>query len=163
MKLILKLFKSSSIPTFVKIDGKVVKVKKIKNVPTVTVETNKPTVDVDIFTWSVYDSPLWFFSSIFYFIISVFGIFDIYENRKNQRINASFTFTLNREVNEVTLRPIPFREGEKAFSLESSCNYSENENIYTTDKKMRRRKKIMIFVKIALVVAAAIGAIFILK
>lgn len=126
-----------------------------------TVETDNPAVGITIETVNELSSPLWLIASVFFFIISIFGIFDVRRTYdKNGRVRrAAFTVGLGTAENAVRFDVAPFREGDAAFSAEAGLPVTTEENIAFTDATLRKRAKILLAVKILLWIALVVGII----
>lgn len=126
-----------------------------------TVRTDNPRVRVQIETVNELSSPLWLIASVFFFLISIFGIFDVrHTHDKNGRVRrAGFLLDLNNAENDVRFGVAPFREGEAAFVPEGNVSATAEENVAFTDASLRRRAKTVLVVKILLWIALIVGIV----
>ena len=162
----LKLTNTSGLKPNVYVDGKVLKYKKdnFGNLTT-NYSTQKDVVTIEI--KKIYDinGPLWFLTSLFFFFISIFGIFDLKPNKRC----ISIVSIIKVKVNESCSLKIKFKSRtqlETAFELESeNCEVlEESGNNYYIDEVAKKRYKIMRIVKISLWIALiAILALLIIK
>lgn len=149
----------------IKVDGKQLKFKKNEfGSHESKFVTDKDKIEVCIYRYLEINSPLWFIMSIFFYIISIFGLLD--PIREKQPIvldykveldltkidKANIDFTLNQLQNE-----------GKAIEIKTDVPVNEISNVYYLDKKAEKRLKIMKAVKILLFIAAVVGLIFLVK
>lgn len=143
------------------VDGKQVYPKKGKNgAYDVHLSTEKETIHVSVKTFLFLDGALWWLASIVRFFISVFGIFDTYENHKCRAICYEADVSV-QDGGNYRLRFLNWKEGEKAIALEGVETVEQKNECYT-DKRALKRKKIMIGVKIALGVVCAFAVGFLI-
>ncbi len=156
-----RLVNFGSSRNIITIDGEQVRPVKGKNGRyDVRYSTEKDSVRVSIKTFLFLDGALWWLASIIRFFISVFGIFDTYENHKCRAISYEADVSVQDGV-EYRVRFLNWKEGEKAIALDGAETEEEKNECYT-DRRALKRKKIMIGVKIALGVVCAIVAGFLI-
>ena len=126
------------------------------------VNTEKDTVCVLVEDFNELRSPLWFVASFFFFIISLFGIFDVRRtyDKKGRAQCAAFNVAFKENLCELQLKARPFIEGAEAFGTDGNAVLEQLENISQTDKTLRRRVRIIIAMKILLWIALLAGIIF---
>lgn len=116
--------------------------------------TDKDEVEVAIFKYLELSSPLWLVMSIFFFIISIFGIFEPRYDRRCIVYDCKFKVKLCGRTN-VALSPCDFDGSEgKAFKLESTAEIEEMSNVQYVDARAKRRWRITVIVKICIFAAA---------
>lgn len=110
--------------------------------------TNKEFVTLFVYNILEINSKLWFLMSLFYFIISIFGILDV-PHKKCIQINSKFIISLKEENNNVELY---FNEtkNNKALNIKTDLQFDEINNNYYIDTKAKKRLKIMRLVKFSL-------------
>lgn len=144
---------SSGAPAAVKIDGKPVKFKKNKFGNLVyNHQTENETAKIEIFRQLDVGGVVWFFTQLFFFIISIFGIFDVHRRERCAIIDYSAEFTL-KETNKLTLRINPVRENAQAVSVETDAEATEISNVYYVDNAAKKTLKLLLITKIVLAVA----------
>ena len=143
------------------IDGKRAKISKKNGEKVVEYQTDNPTVELKIKRYTFLNLRLWFLVEVFFFLISVFGIFD--KRIKKPYIESRCKFTLVAGQNTfVNIRLMPVYEGGKVILLESNCAGSEDENIFVSNKKLKNRNRVMRLTKFLLLAASVITLIVIL-
>lgn len=160
----LKISNTASFKPAIYVDGKILKYKKdnFGNLIT-TYNTNKNVVSIEIKKLYDINGPLWFLTSLFFFVISIFGIFDIKPNKRCISIVASFKINLTKSCS----LKIGFKSRtqlEKAFELETTdCEIvEETGNNYFIDTTAKKRYKTMKIVKIVILVALLAVIAFVL-
>ena len=125
------------------------------------VNTEKDTVCVRVEDFNELRSPLWFVASLFFFIVSLFGIFDVRRtyDKKGRAQCGTFNVTFRENLCELQLKARPFMDGTEAFGTDGNAVYEEIENLSQTDKVLRRRARIIIATKILLWIALIAGII----
>lgn len=164
-ELSLKIKCAKRIMPTVEVNGKVIKCKKNQfgNFECNTL-IDKDTADIKIYRYLEINSKLWWFISIFYYIISIFGIFDPIKEKSNIVINChikidmskSESFNLEFDLNDLQTQ-------NKAFEIISNCEFEEFSNNYYLDKKAKKRRKFLTFSKIVIFIGAIIGLAFLIK
>lgn len=149
------------VPT-VLVDGKVVKLKKNQfGNFTGTYQTEKDEVSVVIQKYQELSGKFWFLMSMLFFVISIFGIFDKPMGKKNTVIDAKFDVKLTQDITyfDATLN-LP-QQNSRAMDVEiGGGEFKEVCNLCYEDNVVKKRKKILIFTKLAiwvvLIVAVAL-------
>lgn len=132
-----------------------------------TIETDKNELDIEIYTWYELESKYWLPVSLFFFIISCFGIFDIKQKNFFKSLKYKGKIKLTEETNQhLKLTFTTIRESQKAFFSEGNCTIEDNEsNQYFFNQELQNRskllKKIKRFTWIGLIILIII--IFIMK
>ncbi|MBQ8844773.1 MAG: hypothetical protein IJ008_02010 [Clostridia bacterium] len=143
------------------VDGKAVKFKKNKFGSIETkVATEKNSVEITIYKHLEIKSKLYILWYILYFFISIFGIFDVREDKKCIVYDCKFKV----ELNGTTSVDLTFNtsKDEAALAVESEANVEEIKNVTYVDQEAKKRMKIILGIKIALWVALGITAITLL-
>lgn len=123
-------------------------------------------VKIEVYKYSDTGGVWWFLTQILFFIISVFGIFDVHGKKKFICINFATTIDLSTvpdggEVN-VTLRRNPPKDGTRAIEVESGAKATVSPNAYFVDAKAKRLNKILIVSKILTAVAVIASVLLII-
>ena len=142
----------------ISIDGKYVPIKKVKNgqVDSIHYTTENDYVEITVTKHYELESKWWFVMSIFFFLISILGIFDTRVGKRFYSVQYSARVRLS-DVTNLHLTFNRFKEGERAIELKGEAEVEELENVYTLNKKLNKRRKLLIFVKVLLWIAAIVG------
>ena len=165
-KLNLTLSGFSGVDGLVTVNGKFVKFKKEKmNKHSASVEVKGDRAEVVLYRSHHYAGKGWFFWNFIYFIISVFGIFDIRKDKKCLVMDARFSVDASSDASLTLTRNKIIGQG-KVVDVETSANYEELSNVqfYDADAIKRRLKmKIfkIIFIVLSILVTAFIVAVFV--
>lgn len=147
------------------VNGQNIKLKKDKfgNYQSkILVDTDE--VDIKVQRYSELNSKLWWLLSIFYFVISIFGIFDTLKEKNCITIDCHLKVNMRETDNGfMELKAKKFETQGKAFEIVSNCNGEEVSNNYYLDNKAKKRKRIMTIVKIFIVILSIVLLAFILK
>ena len=131
------------------VDGKYVKLKKNKQKSyACSIETDKQQVDVVVYKSHNYYGKNWFWWNLLYFVISIFGLFDVRGDKKCLVIDARFTISTEQDTKAI-LRRQDFEDGARVVEIESSSQIEETKNIQFYDKEAKARQKKMKKFKIA--------------
>ena len=147
----LKINNNTNIDAYFLVDGKKPKFKKNEfgNYECL-IETEKDEVELKVFEWNEYKSALWLVMSIVYFFISLFGIFDIKQDKRFRSIDCHFKIKLQNEENNLKLVYNGFKDGDIAIVHEGDCDIEVLSNKYFIDTKSMKRYKIVKGIKVAL-------------
>ncbi len=104
---------------------------------------------------------VWFITQIFFFLISVFGIFDIHRKEKCMVFNFETEVDL-KEENKITLQLNSPQENGQAIDVQTDLTNREISNRYYLDTKAKKTLKILRLTKIFLTLAIVITAIAVL-
>ena len=144
------------------INGKQLKINSIYNgVRTSVIETKKDYAEIVVYKNHYYSSNAWFLINLFYFFISLFGIFDIRHDKKCTVIDCRYVLKLT-ELTKATIRLNQFTDGGRFIELKSSNPVKEIQNIQYYDTLAQKRYKRMKLVKLAIFFAAMITTILLL-
>ncbi len=151
LNLTLKNAKNLS-PTIL-IDDKPVKLKKNAfKAYTTQYQTEKNEVSIVIQKYQELSGKLWFLMSILFFIISVFGIFDIRMGKRSTVINSKFNVKLENDITNfnATINDI---DGYKGVIYNCNGVVEEVVNTCFEDEVVKKRKKVLLATKILLWIA----------
>ena len=143
------------------IDNQVITPKKGENRSKVyAFETEKDEVDVSIYTWYEIEGKRWLLISIIYFIISLFGLFDVKENKKMLSLKYNGKVKLVNQENVVNLTFSGIKKDSIAFKIDGDMEDNET-NKYYSDDELVRRKNLLKKIKKFILIGAAIILILI--
>lgn len=148
-----------------RIDDKDVKVKKNEFGNFVyKYQTENDRVNIKIFRVIDVGGALWFLTQLFFFVISIFGLFDIHRREKCLVIDYEAEVEMRVE-NRITLQLNNPQENAKAITPQTLLNYRETANVYYTDTKAKKIRIGLIFAKLflALAIIATVIAVLIIK
>lgn len=145
------------------IDGKPLRLRKVgSNMYDCRVETDAERVNLSVCKAFELDGKFWFLIAIAYFIISVFGIFDAFYDKRFYAVKYEIELNLNG-ISNVELTFNKFESGKRAIVCRCDCSADEIENEYFVEENIKRRykvfKKVKLITWIALLAAAAIAVI----
>lgn len=124
------------------VDGKFVKLKKTrKKTYKATVETNNKS-EVVIYKTHYYNGKNWFWWNLLYYIVSIFGIFDIKQDKKCLVLDAKFSVTTQND-SKVIVKRQNFEDNGKLVSIETEAQVEEFSNVQYHDKEARKKHKKM--------------------
>ncbi|MBP3431979.1 MAG: hypothetical protein J6K39_03915 [Clostridia bacterium] len=137
-------------------NGKYVKLKKHDNrTRTCVVEPEQKTVDVVIYKSHAYTGKCWFWWNLLYFIISIFGIFDVRQEKRCLCVDCRFKIDVEKD-SKVTLKILNFEDGGKVLEIESEAKVEELSNVQGYDKEAQKKHKKMNKAKIGIVAGVII-------
>ncbi|MBO7218539.1 MAG: hypothetical protein J6V40_01020 [Clostridia bacterium] len=134
------------------IDGKLMTPKKLKGSKKTGFwhKTDKNYADIEIKTYSRFQSKMWFIVEMLFFIISVFGIFDQRFDKFCYTTHCKVRVQVNAETN-VALRVITPRNNGVVARVETDVAYEAIENEYIIDRDALKKQKLLNKGKIAIV------------
>lgn len=145
----IKVVNKGPFEAYLLVDGKNQKIKKNQfGSLMASVESEKDEVEVVISEWNDYKSRTWFVTNIIFFVISVFGIFDIKTNKRFCSIDFKAKIKMDKEDNNLTFTYNRFEDGKIAIVHEGDCNIEIFSNKYFIDTVAKRRYKIMRWIKL---------------
>ena len=145
--------------SIVYVDDKPVNLKRneFKNL-TCKYETEKDTVNLKVYRMLDVGGVWWFITQLFFFIISIFGLFDIHS--KNRALGLEYECEVYlKEENNITLSCNPPRDNTQAFKVETDSQITELSNKFYIDQSAKKTFKKLLIAKI--VTALAIIAVVI--
>lgn len=119
------------------IDGTPVKFKKNKAKKLEChYQTPKDNVRIDIYKYADIGGFFWFITQVFFFLVSIFGLFDIYKKNKGIYLNCSLDVSLkdNSVLNIQCNKP---KVNEVGVLVETDLSFIETNNVYLVDKKSK--------------------------
>ena len=120
--------------------------------------TEKDSIEISICKYLEISGKLWFLMSLFFFVISLFGIFDAQYDKKCIVIDCKYKIKLKEQTNiKFTLCNI--ENTGRAVVWEGDCECEQIKNEGYIDKKAKKRLKIMLAVKILMWIALIVGII----
>ena len=158
--LTIKISGASKLNNLIFIDDKEVKLKKNSfGSYDHTVQTEKDFVNIKIKSVLEINSKSWFLTNLFFFIISVFGIFDYRMPKKCLSVAFEENVKLTGEQNDITISMLNQIADKPCVLTKSNCEIEEIQNTCIQDKIALKRMKTLKRTKILLWVALIIGAI----
>lgn len=149
---------------YISIDGKPVKFKRnqFKNFE-YRHQTEQDKVKIQICKYADIGGFFWFITQLFFFVISIFGIFDTHAKNKGLCLDYVLDVDLRDEANNLTIRCNPPRENQKAIEIETGLQIEEQNNNYLIAKNAKKKFKTLkiskIICAIAIVVIACVSLI----
>ena len=156
----LKLRKQFSFTPLVSIDNKIAKLKKNEfGGLTTKYQTEKDEVEIKIFTLpNELNYKFWFLMSLFFYIVSIFGIFDLPYNRNYYTLEYKGKVKLS-ENTILDLTMAKPADNIKAISVKDGPFDDNETNIYIFNEKIKKRRRLLIGLKIASWVLIAVGVV----
>lgn len=115
-------------------------------------QTEKDKLNIKIFRVLDVGGIVWFITQLLFFIISIFGIFDVH--RKERCIIVDFEIDVDlKEENKITLQFGSPQEQGKAIEVQTDLAYEEVTNNFFVDVKAKKTLKILRVAKIILTLA----------
>lgn len=124
-----------------------------------SIETNKDCIDLIIYKTHYYVGVFWFLWEMLYFIISIFGIFDMYRDKRCLVIDCRYTIAVNNDM-KVTLKRVKFENYGLYLEVLGDLDAKEHSNIQYFDEKAQKRHKIMKRIKLVIIIAVIFLIIF---
>ncbi len=154
---------NSKIKPLLSVDGQYQKLKKNSYGSYQTnYSTEKDEIVVSVYRELELKSKLWWLYSFISFVISIFGIFEPWYDKKCISIKAQFKFKLN-ETNDIKLRYNPLKQQGRVLEIETQNEFEEIENEYFVDKQAKTRKRINTLFKVVVWIAIIIALIVYLR
>ena len=147
------------------VNGKRVKIKK-KEFPvrTCQIETDKDKAEVIIYQTHHYIGKAWFWWSLLYHFVSLFGLFDMRQNKRCQVIDCRLDIDL-KEDTKVNIKINDFVDGGKFALIEENVAVKEVSNIIYNDqeaqKKHKKMKKAKTWITLLSIVAVFVIIMFV--
>lgn len=148
--------------TNVSIDGQLVKFKKNEFGNVVCkYQTENEKVNIKVFRMLDVGGIVWFITQLFFFVVSIFGIFDVH--RKERCIAVDFEAEVDlKEENKLALQFNSPKEEGKAINVQTDLTSKEISNKYYFDSKAKKTLKVLKFTKLFLALAIIAIAITVL-
>lgn len=142
------------------INGKSVKLKKKDGGSRVcTYETDQKEAKIRIYKGHYYTGKNWFWWNLLYYIVSIFGLFDVRLDKKCQVIDSRLNVKLLEPVTKIKIKLCNFAEGGKFVEVEDDMFVEEEVNVQYMDKEAQKRHKKMRKTKIWLTIAILVAAV----
>lgn len=125
-------------------------------------KTDKDTVKLEIVRVMDAGGALWFIVRLFFFIITVFGLFDLHH--KENFLIADFSAEIDlKESSKFVLRFDHPKDGQRAAAWETDLTVRELSNTYHTDAAAKKKYKILNIAKLftAIAVVAVVATVLI--
>lgn len=144
------------------IDGKPTQFKK-NNFGNVVVnhQTEKDKATLEIYKALDVGGVLWFVTQLFFFVIGIFGIFDIHSKRKHIGLVYKAEIDLKEESILVLKCNLP-RENSRAFEIDTDLSVREESNAFYVDEKAKKTFRFLLVAKIILALAIVSGIVAVL-
>ncbi len=124
-------------------------------------QTENDKVNIKVYRMLDVGGFVWFITQLFFFLISIFGIFDIHRKERCLVIDYESEFDL-KEENKLTLRLEYPQDNLKAIDVETDLNKREISNKYYLDATAEKTLKGLKITKILLTLAIIVTAIILL-
>ena len=159
-KLTIRYTNNSALRPILTVDGKEIKGTKNGKTTVYNYETDASSARVRVSNVLEASSPTFFLTSILYFIISVFGIFDDYSDFKCRKVSFDASVSTVSDC-ELSLIGRGFSKVETTEAIKSECTGSMDvyENKFFVDKVALRRTRIMTAVRVVLFFACVAAII----
>lgn len=150
------------------LDNKILKFKKGNNFNRICeVEVDKDELEIQICKWHELEGKHWFVFSLFFFFISLFGIFDIKQDKVIYSIKCKGKLRCNEQDSTCHITLLPFKIGEPIFNYQGNCDIIDIlDNKYFIDEEITRRnnllKKIKKIIRILAIAAIILTIILII-
>ncbi len=143
---------------FIMLDGEIVKLKKSKRGRyEYSYQTKKSSVSVTLYQYSPLLTTFWFFTELFYFIISVFGVFDGYRSKKG--LTVSLNAEIQLEENTDCLIRLLNAKVDSPCAVIETANVNVIENTCFINEKINKRRKALILPKL-IIIAISVALLF---
>lgn len=135
------------------VDGKPIQLKKNKFANlAASCQTEKQSVILEIYRALDVGGALWFLAQLFFFVISVFGLFDVRNRRKHVGLVYRAEICLQQESSMILRCNLPVACA-KAFEIDTELTVREESNLFFVDARAKKTFKILLVSKIVLAVA----------
>lgn len=111
---------------------------------------------IEIYNWNEINSKLWLIVELFFFIISVFGIFDVKRDKRGKSIDFKAKFK-TKDINNISLGFNVFKEDTPAIRIDADCDIEVIENKFYIDKQVIKRYKILKLCKVFTFLLVIVG------
>lgn len=138
----------------VKIDGESVAFTRNKyNNFVYNFRTDKQRVKIEVYRCIDVGGFFWFISQLFFFLISVFGLFDIHRRERCVALDFAVEVDL-QQLSDITLRCKPRKDNESAIEVATNLTVRQISNRYFIDTRAKKKLKILLAAKILLAIAS---------
>lgn len=125
------------------------------------IENDNDFNEIEILSFREINCKCWFFLEILFFIISIFGIFDVKKEKKGKSLKVKLKIQGNENV-DLKLIFNPFESGKEATRVETNGSYQIMENNYYIDEKIVKKLKILRITKIMIFILFVVSIFIIL-
>lgn len=130
-------------------------------------ETEQSEIRLEIFSFHEMSRPKWFWYAFFFFIISVFGIFNRRYEKTGKSVKYEAVIPLSEDITDLNLTFHTFKDEEPAIKTTvNKEEFTPKENIYYIDsqcqKRVKKFKTFEILWWVMLVILAVVIAVVIL-
>lgn len=125
------------------------------------IENDNDFNEIEISSFREIDCKCWFLLEILFFIISIFGIFDVKKEKKGKSLKVKLKVQGNESA-DLKLIFNPFKIGEDAVKVETNGTYQIIENNYYIDEKIVKKLHILKVTKIMILILFAVFIFIIL-
>lgn len=124
------------------------------------IENDNDFNEIEIGIFREINCKCWFLLEILFFIISIFGIFDVKKEKKGKSLKVKLKIQGNENV-DLKLIFNPFESGKEAIRVETNGNCQVIENNYYIDEKIVKKLQILKITKIMIFILF-VASIFII-
>lgn len=124
-------------------------------------ETDASKINIKIYKMLDVGGIWWFITQLFFFVISIFGIFDVHLKNRYLGLIYEGEIELN-DNNDLTINCKTPKENDKAFEIQTDLVVTERSNKYYMDEKTKKISKALLISKIILALAIIAATIIIL-
>ena len=155
-----KLTGYASKDTMFLVDGQKVKFKNNKFGNRIfEYQTDKDYATITINRFLEINSKLWLFWQLLFFVISIFGIFDMRHAKGYFVVDCELKIKLTQDT-QITLKMNDSPKNDFACTVVAEAEVEQIRNRYYVDEKAKKRGKILVFAKILTFIAiAALGVL----
>lgn len=137
------------------INQKLVKITSKKGERKITCDCKNGECEVVIYKGHQYQTKNWFWWNLLYFFISIFGIFDIFHDKKFMIVDCRFKIDVSKDT-KATIKVLNYVDGGKFAEITSEDRIEEIENIRFQDKEGKKKHKTMKKFKLAFWLSAIV-------
>ena len=124
-------------------------------------ETDASKINIKIYKMLDVGGIWWFITQLFFFVISIFGIFDVHLKNRYLGLIYEGEVELN-DNNDLTINCKIPKEDDKAFEIQTDLVVTEKNNKCFVDEKAKKTFKTLLISKIILALAIIAATIIIL-
>ncbi len=115
-----------------------------------TVQTESDSVNIKIKTFLELNSKWWFVAGIFFFIISIFGIFDYRYPKNCAKISLDLNAKVNQNREELEIHLFKSTGQKTCAEIKGNLEVEEVENSFIVDAVAQKRRKTLRTTKLVL-------------
>ena len=121
-------------------------------------QTDNQTARIEVYRCMDVGGFFWFVAQLFFFLISLFGLFDIHRRERCVTLDFAMEIDLN-QTSDVTLRCKPRKENSVAVEVVTELPTRVLSNRYYVDETAKKKLKILTAVKVVLAIAIVVAVI----